>query len=107
MHGIMFSEAFLGPSQHPFRIQLLNDSSGRVVPSYLDTAAGEQSYRDPRLSSIIDEWEEVPTNENLPRATGSVHFRNRVAGKTMKSNPRFLLEVLSERGIKLEICTLV
>jgi hypothetical protein len=103
----MFGERFLGPFQYPFRIQLSYDSGGRLVPSYLDTATRERSHLDPRLSSIIDGWEEVPTSENPPHAIGSVHFRNRVTGKTMNSDPHFLPEVLSERGMKLEMFTLV
>ena len=103
----MFGERFTGPLQHPFRRQLSNDSDGRLVPSYLDTATGERSFRDPRVFSTVDGWEEVLSGENAPYTVGSVHFRNRATGKTMNADPHFLPEVLSERGMKLEMFTLV
>lgn len=107
MHGIMFGEKFLGPLQPSYRIQLSTGNDGRLVPHYLNTTTMERSNQDPRLSLIVDEWEEVPINGEPDHAIRRTDLHNKINGKIINSNASFYAEVLTARGMKLETFTLI
>ena len=111
VHGLMDSEALLGPLPEPWSIQL---AQGYVVQIFRNSTTGVLAWDDPRLDPLPpEEWERVKVDEfrGVKRTRDDPilvqYFRNKRTGRVIDSDPRLLPSSLGKRGVKLSAFRLV
>lgn len=105
VHGLMDSEALLGPIPHPWRVQQIQHE-GRFSLRFLNTETNNLSVEDPRLPALKSEWQRIYRYYTADDPLYFAEFRNVITGQVMNSDPRLLPEALESRGVDLRTFTL-
>jgi hypothetical protein len=112
IHGLMEGQAILGSIPVPWSVMLrLSDSlliSQRRDETYFyNSDTKVKSRHDPRLGVLSDEWEEIDVEDEVRLGTLIQHYRNKLTGEIINSDPRLLPEALEARGVLLETFELI
>jgi hypothetical protein len=106
VHGLMDSEALLGPLSQEWIVQQVR-VAGRYRPKYLNAKTEETFSDDPRLGPLPEGWQRIDV---VPTADDPLHidyFHNTITGERMNSDPRLLPAALEQRGVRLQTLRLV
>jgi hypothetical protein len=102
----MDGEAFLG--ELPPGLRVIQDPLDRSPPlKYLSAATGEEFSDDPRLGPLPQQWERIDYERTADDPMFVDYFRNTATGEVINSDPRWSVEALKARGVKLETFDIV
>ena len=106
LHGLMDSEALLGPlpegsTVHQHKVQ------GRSLPRYYNIGTKETTVEDPRLGTLEQHWERVEREMTADDPEHVDFFRNNDTGEEINYDPRLSRPALEHRGVKLQTITFV
>lgn len=104
IHGLMDSEALLGPLPVPWKGITCVDDRGIHWRNFLDTSTGAITTEDPRLGKDFPhEWAFVrhDLEEFYPI------FQKGQSSRTTWEDPRMTSQALKERGVHLEVISLI
>lgn len=101
-HGIMDGESILGPLPAPWKIRMTTNIGGIHEITYWNPQTNVTSQEDPRLDSLLPEWERLPQEWTREDPVITAWHKNKVTGEVMNSDPRMLPDALIARGVKLE-----
>ncbi|KAF8863011.1 hypothetical protein BDZ45DRAFT_738690 [Acephala macrosclerotiorum] len=105
IHGLMHGEALLGPVPKPWVAKRRMNWRGGHEACSEHTMSEEvvDMTEDPHLYSGSDDWERLE-NDDPHRIQ---KWKNHETGEVVNSDPRLSPDALIERGVKLEMFTLV
>jgi hypothetical protein len=106
VHGIMEGQAILGALPSPWTLVVLRTICGAQF-WFHNSETGESQLEDPRLDGLPSEWEPIQKEDEARLSYIVQHYRNRLTGEIINSDPRLLPEALRARGVKLETLILV
>jgi hypothetical protein len=112
IHGLMEGQAILGSIPTPWSVMLrLSDSllnpQRRNETYFYNSDTMVRSRHDPRLEALPNEWEEIDVEDDVRLGTLIQHYRNKLTGEIINSDPRLLPEALEARGVLLEMFELI
>jgi hypothetical protein len=106
VHGLMEGQALLGPLPPAWELIINNDNFPHSF-SFLNHGAEEITIDDPRLDALPQEWDEIEEDNEARLIPHVQHYRNKITGEIINSDPRLSPESLEARGVHLETFTLV
>jgi hypothetical protein len=77
------------------------------MPLFYNLLTEEDTHHDPRLSVLPPEWEEIDQEDEVRLDVAVQHYRNKVTGGIINSDPRLSAGALKARGVPLETIVLV
>lgn len=107
VHGIMDTEALLGPLPKPWIVEFYRDNLGYARLHFRNTETKDLTVEDPRLGPLMPEWKRFDQDRMPDDPRWFAYFKNNTTGEVMNSDPRMLPGELKKRGIKLETFYLV
>jgi hypothetical protein len=110
MHGIMDAEALLGSLPMPWEVGLFNPLRSVTRTRWMfrkSSRPGHHRRQDPRLGPLPQDWELIEMKDEMRLSWEVQHYRNRITGEVINSDPRMLPEALEARGVRLETICLI
>jgi hypothetical protein len=108
VHGLMEGQGLLGSIPSPWRYTIdVHDDQRRQAVSFLNCETNGISLHDPRLDMLPQEWDEVEEEDDARLVFHTQHYKNKITGEIINSDPRMLPEALEARGVYLETIALV
>jgi hypothetical protein len=108
VHGLMEGQGLLGSIPSPWRYTIdVHDDQHRQAVSFLNCETNGISLHDPRLDMLPQEWDEVEEEDDARLVFHTQHYKNKITGEIINSDPRMLPEALEARGVYLETIALV
>ncbi|KAH7066448.1 heterokaryon incompatibility protein-domain-containing protein [Paraphoma chrysanthemicola] len=103
MHGLMDSEALLGPLPQGYGVQYDSDENGDWHQIFVEPSTRQSSRSDPRLPPLPTPWERCVAPDRLWGAVKEVGaFKNKDTDEIMYTDPRMLPDALRARGVPLQ-----
>lgn len=109
LHGFMDGEALLGPLPANYSVTMHQriHGGGRFRPLYKDANTGQESYDDPRLGAVDQQYMRVMTQITADDPQLVDFFRNTQTGEIISWDPRMTKEALEQRGVQFQDIRLV
>lgn len=101
IHGLMDTEALLGPLPTPWRVRMSREHGFFDSMHFFNTASGVVTKEDPRLGSDPSEWEKLEATRTEDDPWNFAHYRHRETKEEINSDPRLLPAALTARGVEI------
>jgi hypothetical protein len=111
MYGIMDAEAILGPLPVSWKVGLVHALRPGEKTRCMFSESPIHSYymHDPRfgLGSFPQHWEPIEMEDEMRLSWEVQHYRHRITGEVINSDPRMLPDSLKARGVQIETICLI
>jgi hypothetical protein len=97
----------LGPLSAGWKVIIRGDALGRPTQRFLHCSDHEETFDDPRLEPLANNWERVTCERSDEDPTIFEKFRNLETGEVVNYDPRLCPKVLASRGIELKSFRLI
>ncbi len=107
VHGLMDGEALLGPLPSSWTVTIREIRAPLSGAWFHNKKKGTRSTLDPRLGTLPDKWEAIEKEDEARLGQHVQHYKNKVTGEIINSDPRLLPEALKARGVPIETFVLI
>lgn len=105
VHGLMEGQALLGSL--PLHWDLIAHHHDQKRKFLFFNQQTNEVSEDPRLGPLPEDWEPIDKEDEARLYYYVQHYRNKITGKIINSDPRLLPEALEARGVDVTTVILV
>ncbi|KAK6207029.1 hypothetical protein QIS74_13517 [Colletotrichum tabaci] len=106
-HGLMDTEALLGPLPDGWRARMARESGFFDSMHFFSAATDEVTKLDPRLGEDPPEWERMEAVRSGADPWNFARYRHRDTREVINSDPRLTAAALEARGVQVETFRLI
>ncbi|EXF76140.1 hypothetical protein CFIO01_03533 [Colletotrichum fioriniae PJ7] len=106
-HGLMDTEALLGPLPEGWRVRMARESGFFDSMHFFSITADKTTKEDPRLGEDPSGWERLETVRTGSDPWNFARYRSRQTREVINSDPRLTVDALKSRGVGVECYSLV
>ncbi|KAK1633993.1 heterokaryon incompatibility protein-domain-containing protein [Colletotrichum phormii] len=106
-HGLMDTEALLGPLPEGWRVRMARESGFFDSMHFFSVTEDKTTKEDPRLGDDPPEWERLEALRTGNDPWNFARYRSRKTWDVINSDPRLMPDALRSRGVRVECYSLV